>query len=406
DGVEAHHRIVDSSGKSDENALYLLVKEKALEQEKVFQLLAKRKQQPPSRTHDGGKPKRGHDERFRQGGKRGSSGKDAHNGNNGGGQARNNSGGSSQGRTGRNASSCKHCKQQVLYYKESEQAIRHLKKCAPFQELRHQFAFVYPFSDVLPLYNQKIYAKDTQQARQDGPDPRKRQGQGQGQAQAQAQAQARAETQLQAQTLEMTPRANQCPDLDEAGKEALLAERTKKRVASNGNSKRFRAKRVETTTKVADYERPTVIINGVFQLPYCADSGSDTNIISRYQVEQLCAVDATVTPVKLSEPVSSRAVGGAILTSTHAIDVRLTLNTAAGPVRCQDTKRCLIVETDEDEFLVGKPLLSELGIDIDRQLEYLASRGADEDDSLDEPDGIPVEKPGVAEVVVNVVNAL
>ncbi|KAE9341131.1 hypothetical protein PF008_g10782 [Phytophthora fragariae] len=65
----------------------------------------------------------------------------------------------------RNASSCKHCKQQVLYYKESEQAIRHLKKCAPFQELRHQFAFVYPFSDVLPLYNQKIYAKDTAKKR-------------------------------------------------------------------------------------------------------------------------------------------------------------------------------------------------------------------------------------------------
>ncbi|KAE9055579.1 hypothetical protein PF006_g32918 [Phytophthora fragariae] len=54
DAVEAHHLIVDSSGKSDENALYLLVKEKALEQEKVFQLLAKQKQQPPSRTHDGG----------------------------------------------------------------------------------------------------------------------------------------------------------------------------------------------------------------------------------------------------------------------------------------------------------------------------------------------------------------
>ncbi|KAE9204368.1 hypothetical protein PF004_g17860 [Phytophthora fragariae] len=35
----------------------------------------------------------------------------------------------------------------------------------PFQELRHQFAFVYPFSDVLPLYNQKIYAKDTAKKR-------------------------------------------------------------------------------------------------------------------------------------------------------------------------------------------------------------------------------------------------
>ncbi|KAE9337323.1 hypothetical protein PR003_g12067 [Phytophthora rubi] len=35
----------------------------------------------------------------------------------------------------------------------------------PPQELRHQFAFVYPFSDVLPLYNQKIYAKDTAKKR-------------------------------------------------------------------------------------------------------------------------------------------------------------------------------------------------------------------------------------------------
>ncbi|KAE9316709.1 hypothetical protein PF001_g7199 [Phytophthora fragariae] len=91
----------------------------------------------------------------------------------------------------RNASSCKHCKQQVLYYKKSEQAIRHLKKCAPFQELQHQFAFVHQFSDVLPLYNQKINAK--------GP-AKKRVKTDQAHAQrAQAQAQAQAEAQLQAQ---------------------------------------------------------------------------------------------------------------------------------------------------------------------------------------------------------------
>ncbi|OWZ24806.1 hypothetical protein PHMEG_00080 [Phytophthora megakarya] len=59
----------------------------------------------------------------------------------------------------RNAAACKHCKQQVLYYKKSEQAIRHLKKCTPFQEMQHQYAFVTQFSDVLPLYNQKINAK-------------------------------------------------------------------------------------------------------------------------------------------------------------------------------------------------------------------------------------------------------
>ncbi|KAL3665246.1 hypothetical protein V7S43_009874 [Phytophthora oleae] len=46
DAVDTHHRLVDSSSKTDEQALYQLVKDKALEQEKVFQLLAKRKQHP------------------------------------------------------------------------------------------------------------------------------------------------------------------------------------------------------------------------------------------------------------------------------------------------------------------------------------------------------------------------
>lgn len=59
----------------------------------------------------------------------------------------------------KNAAACKHCKQQVLYYKKSEQAIRHLKKCAVFQSSQHQYAFISQFQDILPLYNQKINAK-------------------------------------------------------------------------------------------------------------------------------------------------------------------------------------------------------------------------------------------------------
>ncbi|ETN16669.1 hypothetical protein PPTG_05827 [Phytophthora nicotianae INRA-310] len=59
----------------------------------------------------------------------------------------------------RNSTTCKHCKQTVAYYKKSEQAIRHLKKCVRFQEMQHQFAFMNQFSDVLPLYNQKLSAK-------------------------------------------------------------------------------------------------------------------------------------------------------------------------------------------------------------------------------------------------------
>ncbi|KAF4130639.1 hypothetical protein GN958_ATG20221 [Phytophthora infestans] len=77
------------------------------------------------------------------------------------------------------------------------------------------------------------------------------------------------------------------------------------------------------------------------------------------------------------------------------LDIRLTLNTAAGPERCQDPKRCLIVESDEDEMLEGKTLLSELDIDIEQQLAYLASRGTDDDASFSEPNGMPPCKASV-----------
>ncbi|POM67377.1 Hypothetical protein PHPALM_16643, partial [Phytophthora palmivora] len=113
-------------------------------------------------------------------------------------------------------------------------------------------------------------------------------------------------------------------------------------------------------------------------------TGSDNNILSRRHADKLSQLDKTVYFIKLSEPIESQAVGGAVFTSTHAIDVDITLNTAAGPVRCQDLKRCLIVEADENEVLIGKPLLTELGIDVDRQLEYLASR-VDDDDTFVEP---------------------
>lgn len=59
----------------------------------------------------------------------------------------------------RNAAACKHCNQQVLYYKKSEQAIRHLKKCSVFQSNQHQYAFISQFHDVLHVYNQKLTTK-------------------------------------------------------------------------------------------------------------------------------------------------------------------------------------------------------------------------------------------------------
>ncbi|ETL94922.1 hypothetical protein L917_07201, partial [Phytophthora nicotianae] len=38
----------------------------------------------------------------------------------------------------------------------------------------------------------------------------------------------------------------------------------------------------------------------------------------------------------------------------------------------------LVVDVDDDEFIIGNDLLTALGIDVDRQLEQLANRGDDE----------------------------
>ncbi|POM79585.1 Hypothetical protein PHPALM_2702, partial [Phytophthora palmivora] len=314
DAVDTHHRLVDSSSKTDEQALYQLVKDKALEQEKVFRLLAKRKQHP----------------------------------------------GEGSGKSRR----------------ESNKGQR---------------------SGVNQGKNARVVRNDTGEHRNVVSTPKAEQ--------------------KSATNIKSKPRTgcfhcgkdhwlSQCPDLDEAAKEALLSERKAKKGSESNTSKRYRSKRLEQTSAVTNDGQMTIVLNGKIELPYCADSGSDWNVISRKHVQQLQGQDSTVKPVKLDSAVESRAVGGSLLTSTHAVDIRLTLNTAAGPVRCQDPKRCLIVESDEDEVLVGKALLSELGIDIEQQLEYLASRGTDEDDPFEEPDGMPPCRPSVGDVVMNVVDAL
>ncbi|KAG2933359.1 hypothetical protein PC115_g5513 [Phytophthora cactorum] len=287
DAVDTHIRLVDSTCKSDENALYALVKRKTLEQVKVEQLLAAHKQQSHW-AQSGGKFKNGSNRGSRQNDERSNLGK---------------------------------------------------KPCCYDEQPRTVLA---PKAMSAPTGKSKPRSGCFHCARDHW--------------------------------------LSECPDFDEAGKEAILAERRNTKKTGSGNiNKRARAKRVEPATTNDEQERPTVILNGVFELPYCADSGSDYNIVSRCHADQLCQLDETNQLMKLREPIESRAVGG--------------------------RKRCLIVESDEDEFLVGKTLLSELVIDVDRQLEYLASRG-DDDETFDEPEGIPACKLTPADVVMNVVDTM
>ncbi|POM77826.1 Hypothetical protein PHPALM_4727 [Phytophthora palmivora] len=140
------------------------------------------------------------------------------------------------------------------------------------------------------------------------------------------------------------------------------------------------------------------MLNGILELPYCADSGSDNNIPSRRHADKPCQLDKLLVN-------RSNHKGLDALCSTHAIDVGLTLNTAAGPVRCHYLKRCLIVEEDKGDVLVGKALLAELGIDVDRQLEYLASR-VDDDDTFVGPAGMPTFVSVATQVVMDAVDDL
>ncbi|POM72299.1 Hypothetical protein PHPALM_11007, partial [Phytophthora palmivora] len=248
DSIDAHQRIVDSSSKNDEQKLYHLVKENALEQEK---------QQQINLATKGEKPKQSLEKRLRRGGIGTSRG---HESGHESGANRNTKGTnlSVGGRTNRTVTA-------------SGIGSNHVIKSNP------RSGCFYGHKD---------------------------------------------------------PWLSECPAIDETEKEAILAKRKNKNAASTSVSdKRFRVKRVESSTIYNGNGKPTVILNGVLELPYCADSGSDFNMVSRRHVDRLSQLDNSVQLMRLTEPVESQAVGGTLLVFTHVIDVNITLNTAAGPIR-------------------------------------------------------------------------
>ena len=53
---------------------------------------------------------------------------------------------------------------------------------------------------------------------------------------------------------------------------------------------------------------------------------------------------------------------------TECVRVRIIIHTAAGPVSPSQPFDCLLLDVDEDEFILGQDILTELGIDVNRQL--------------------------------------
>eukprot|EP00644_Phytophthora_capsici_P016909 jgi/Phyca11/125691/e_gw1.59.125.1 len=85
-----------------------------------------------------------------------------------------------------------------------------------------------------------------------------------------------------------------------------------------------------------------------------------------------------VNCVELDEPISCITVGGEV-EENRAVNIHVTLQTAAGPVSINSPVQCLIVPGELEEFLLGTEILASLGIDVDRELEMLgvtrAARG-------------------------------
>ncbi|KAE8989439.1 hypothetical protein PR002_g21447 [Phytophthora rubi] len=65
-------------------------------------------------------------------------------------------------------------------------------------------------------------------------------------------------------------------------------------------------------------------------------------------------------------------------------NLKLSLMTAAGPVNILKPVPCLILDNEDDGFLLGDDVLKALGIDIERQLELLATPSGDDGDDDEE----------------------
>ncbi|RHZ09814.1 hypothetical protein DYB37_014020, partial [Aphanomyces astaci] len=136
-----------------------------------------------------------------------------------------------------------------------------------------------------------------------------------------------------------------------------------------------------------------VRLNSVLEVPYCPDTGADQNIVPQAMVDELQELQPQLQVVKLAAPFVGTACNQMPFEASSYVDLTLTMQTAAGPVKVPGKRRCYVVN-DGDEFLVSDDTLKTIGIDIDRLLEQVARLQVDEDgDDLEEVGGDYVELP-------------
>ncbi|RQM19122.1 hypothetical protein B5M09_014057 [Aphanomyces astaci] len=121
-----------------------------------------------------------------------------------------------------------------------------------------------------------------------------------------------------------------------------------------------------------DREQRWIRLNGVFEVPYCPDTGADQNVLPQRMLKELMTLQPDLVMVTLKEPMIGMACNNLPFQANNYVDLALQLQTAAGPVKIPGKRRCYVV-AEGDEFLASDDTLKAIGIDIDRLLEQVAT---------------------------------
>ncbi|KAF1330381.1 hypothetical protein FI667_g5111, partial [Globisporangium splendens] len=150
-------------------------------------------------------------------------------------------------------------------------------------------------------------------------------------------------------------------------------------------SRKDRVKRVVVGAP-AGGRQLTARINDLLDVPFCPDSGADSNMIPLHFVTELQELSSNVPTRTLPSPTTVEFADGRRAQCTTEATVNLTITTAAGFVNVREVI-CLVLDGPGDEFLLGRATLKALGIDIERMFEQLAVAPNNEDT----PDDLPEE---------------
>ncbi|RHZ22365.1 hypothetical protein DYB37_000721 [Aphanomyces astaci] len=82
-----------------------------------------------------------------------------------------------------------------------------------------------------------------------------------------------------------------------------------------------------------DREQRWIRLNGVFEVPYCPDTGANQNVLPQRMLEELMMLQPDLVMVTLKEPMIGMACNNLPFQANSYVDLALQLQTVAGPVK-------------------------------------------------------------------------